>query len=274
MRVAIRGKKSSQQGLRQGLRIHKSLPVKEEFARSDYLNLVRDLFPKVDPAKDKKSVYYRKIEVSPIKDERGYKVSTSVPKSVSDLMTRIKNRFNIPKSCEVIFNFCYVMRLSKSIVKPPSTRTAARFIINYNNHDMVHYTRADDSKRSNLGRELIDVGEISQGMFMKKDTLALLGPCDMCYFNINTKPGSRIYIVDQQGKNRTTIKPTSYARLTVLMDIQINLEYARQMIEDTEKMKSGKIATLTKKVVENMVSELMRREKKKYKDVMEQIKDL
>lgn len=267
MRVAVRGKQISHHGLR----IHKSLPVKEEFARSDYLNLVRDLFPKVNPKEDKKSVYYRKIEVSPIKDERGYKVSTEVPKSVSDLMTRVKNRFNIPKSCEVIFNFCYAMRLSSSKVEPPSERTAARFVINYNNHDMAHYTRAD----GNL-RKLIDVGEISQGMFMKKDSLSLLGPCDMCYFNISTKPGSRIYLVNQEGKKRTTIKPTSYARLTVFMDVQINLEYARQMIKDTEKMKSGKIATLTKKVVLNMVSELMRREKKKYNTAldMEQIKDL
>ena len=52
MRVAVSRKQISHHGLR----IHKSLPVKEEFAKSDYLNLVRDLFPKVNPKEDKISI--------------------------------------------------------------------------------------------------------------------------------------------------------------------------------------------------------------------------
>ena len=229
----------------------------EELAVKNYQDLVQDFFPNIKMGGQfDKSVYYHNITVKMEREETEHdvvnKMPKNTPKSLVNIINWIKQKYKVPKSCDVVVSMAYAMRMSATELKPPDRLTAKRMLINYHNNEVYRMSSAV----ALVNDDITNNGMTEMDRYLLSDTIMQMGPSRLCKYNINTNKGKWIYIQNQDGSKRTTLKPKNYARLTLVLDVHVSEEYCRLLRRDIDDLNMNiKINQILKTVIDEMVKD-------------------
>jgi len=131
-------------------------------------------------------------------------------------------------------------------------------LINYNNNEMYRLKSAvssvDEITNQQTQEIQINNGIQTMDQYLESNTIMEMGPSKLCQYDINTNQGKWIYIKNPDGSSRKTLKPNSYARLTIIIDVHISEEYSRLLIRDVKRLNMGlKVNQILKTVIEEMI---------------------
>ena len=203
-----------------------NIKIDPKFALKNYHALLHDFFHSVTSKGDRDRNFYTKnILVNPIIIDDQISYPKTIKTSIYNLIIYTRDKFKIPPDSVCEINLIYAMRCAKTEFKAPNPRTAARMIINYNNKDVYQMESSvsmQPGTNTNLGLE-------KRTLYMDIDTLTNMGPAPLCMYNTTVHGNPKFKIPTDSGKERITIKPRQYKRLTVVMDFYISKEFANEI---------------------------------------------
>jgi len=237
--------------------------IPSDFAVKNYHELIKDYFPNIKfSGTNDKSIHYQTVNVvmERIETENDTinKIPKDIPGSLTKLINMVRGKYRIPNSCGIIATMAYAARLSNTELKPPDRLTAKRMLINYNNNEMYRLKSAvssvDEITNQQTQEIQINNGIQTMDQYLESNTIMEMGPSKLCQYDINTNQGKWIYIKNPDGSSRKTLKPNSYARLTIIIDVHISEEYSRLLIRDVKRLNMGlKVNQILKTVIEEMI---------------------
>ncbi len=224
----------------------KVFDLPNSFAQKNYLELIKEYFKDVD--NEKSSFHQKIIKIIPESIGEQFKYPKDTKNSIKKLLNWTRNEFKIPASTTAEITLIYNMRCASTIIKSPDYSIAGRFIINYHDNEMYRMK----SPIMVAKNDITNFGVNNFDQYLKKDTVVIMGPGQLCYYNIKTNPGIWIHLKNPDGSSRKILKPRNYARLTAIVDIIINKEYARVLINSCKELGKDRISMITTKIINNM----------------------
>ena len=243
--ISVKSGSSNQIKINQNLRIS---DLEENFAKNSYSGIIGAYFNGVKT--DKQMSYQKSLSVVPVQVGERFKYPENTKKPIKKLLNWLRDKYKIPDSVVTNINLIYNMRCAPTIITPPDYNVAGRFILNYHDSDMYHMESPEMISKN----DITNFGISEYDQYLKKDTIAIMGPGQLCHYNIRTNGGIWIYISSDSGIKRKTLKPRNYARLTVVVDMIVNRKYAEILIDNSKKLGNDRISKITRQVILNMTS--------------------
>lgn len=155
---------------------------------------------------------------------------SDIPVSIAEMVEHIRERLQMPPDtpCDVYIGL--FMRRSQMIAPLPKEKTISRVVVNLKYKDIYHLTQPHDG----IGRPTT----VRQVM-LDEDSIMMLGPAGICGFNVmvNNNPKYKIPGNMPSGipgmrninKEKFTIRPTSYERITLILDYGTSKKMSLQL---------------------------------------------
>lgn len=165
-----------------------------------------------------------------------------IPMCLMALVKEVTNDFD-PKEIQSYQISCFVgYKTTNTIIPRPSNTVISRVIYNIGNSEIYHFGSGGsglkdlDDLINKKAKSQTEISIEKTNHYLAADTYVSLGYCDMCDFEIEVKenpPRKRPMIMDRNGKKKELpfLRPESYHRITVVIDLNGSTDVAKNMSE-------------------------------------------
>ena len=181
----------------------RSIQIDGLFAAKNEPALILEFFKGKEPNNERDRRSFRKIIKSkPRKTEDGSIYPKSTSKPVFEILKYVKDAYQIPPDSASDMIIDYAFRCAPSIYPKPKKSTAMRVIVNYG------------------CKEQYEMG-VGRNKYLMSGEVIALGPAPLCSNEVKVSGNPRYKLDLPNGKQRTTIRPRNYKRLTISIDFYI-----------------------------------------------------